>query len=253
MGSVAAEPLIHGVGTPESVWRSWRLLESLPVLPTERWLQDGLRLVVVAPHPDDEVLACGALMQAYALAGGSIAVVGVTDGEASHATSSGWAAHDLARKRREESDEGMVRLGLLHAEVERLGIPDGEVADHFGQLESALCGLLRPTDVVVTTWRLDGHPDHEATGLATAAACVVTGCELVEAPVWMWHWAHPNDDRVPWSRMRRVDIPIRAVSRKRRAIAAHTTQLEVRQAGLAPVLGAAILDRVSRSAEYFLV
>jgi LmbE family N-acetylglucosaminyl deacetylase len=252
MESVATEPLIHGGGTPESVWRAWETLTSLPPLAVERWVLDRRRLVVVAPHPDDEVLSCGALMQAHAQAGGEICVVGVTDGEASHADSSRWAPGELAQTRRQESGEGLVRLGL-RAEIERLEVPDGRVGLHFGELEDHLCRLLRATDVVATTWRLDGHPDHETTALATAAACTIVGCELIEAPVWMWHWASPGDARVPWHRMRRVHVPARAIERKQRAIAAHASQLEARERGLEPVLGTAILDRVARDAEYFIV
>ena len=48
---------------------------------------DGERVVVVAPHPDDEVLAAGGLMRWMACRGREVLVVGVTDGEASHARS----------------------------------------------------------------------------------------------------------------------------------------------------------------------
>lgn len=50
------------------------------------------------------------------------------------------------------------------------------------------------------------HPDDEAAGRAAAAACKATGAPLVEYPIWMWHWATPDDPAVPWHRARRVPL-----------------------------------------------
>lgn len=42
------------------------------------------RLVIVAPHPDDETLGCGLLIAAAVRAGVRVAVIALTDGQASH-------------------------------------------------------------------------------------------------------------------------------------------------------------------------
>ncbi len=48
-----AEPNpIDAPGTAEADWRSWRLLDELPILDIGGWSS----VVVVAAHPDDEVL-----------------------------------------------------------------------------------------------------------------------------------------------------------------------------------------------------
>jgi hypothetical protein len=41
------------------------------------------------------------------------------------------------------------------------------------------------------------------------------GAKLLEYPVWMWHWARPDDAAVPWHRMARVAPDRAAVARKR--------------------------------------
>ena len=41
----------------------------------------------------------------------------------------------------------------------------------------------------------------------------------------MWHWAVPGDQRVPWDRAARIDLPDWALDRKRRAIACHASQI----------------------------
>ena len=42
---------------------------------------DGTRLLVIAPHPDDEVLGAGGLMQRVHAGGGTVRVVYLTDGD----------------------------------------------------------------------------------------------------------------------------------------------------------------------------
>ena len=59
-----------------------RLVSGLPPVPVP-WPPVG-PIVVVAPHPDDELLAIGATLAAASDAGTEITIVAVTDGEASH-------------------------------------------------------------------------------------------------------------------------------------------------------------------------
>jgi LmbE family N-acetylglucosaminyl deacetylase len=211
------------------------------------------RLVVVAPHPDDEVLACGALLARHAAVGGDILIVAASDGEASHRGVPGSNPERLAAMRRDESAEGLHRLGARDVKVHRLGLPDGGLSAHVDDLAHCLTGLLRPFDVVISTWRLDGHPDHEASGRAAARACDASRCRLLEAPVWMWHWATPGDSRVPWHRLVGLAVPARTVALKQDALAAHATQLRPRGAVQGPVLCATMLARASWSTEYFMV
>ena len=211
------------------------------------------RLVVVAPHPDDEVLACGGLVAMHRDQGGAISVIAVTDGEASHADSPHWQPEALAATRRCESLAGLDHLGVADCAVTRLAIPDGRVAHHTLRLALKLQLLLRPSDVVSTTWRFDGHPDHDATGFAASLACSVVGCRLIEAPVWMWHWATPGDPFVPWHRLQRLPLTAQARERKQAGLAAHASQLDPSGRNGGAVLGAAIVARASRADEYFFV
>ena len=53
---------IEGRGTPESAWQGCAWLSALPLVEAAAVLRDTRCLVVVSPHPDDEVLGCGGLM-----------------------------------------------------------------------------------------------------------------------------------------------------------------------------------------------
>ncbi len=158
----------------------------------------------------------------------------------------------LAPARRAERQAGLDRLGVGGATVTPLAVPDGNVAAQEAGLEDALRRLLRAEDSVVTTWRGDGHPDHDASGSATASACGAIGCRLWEAPVWMWHWSWPDDPRVPWHRLRVLALTSGARARKIAALQAHATQLAPR-AGDAAVLGPEVLARAARDTEYFFL
>jgi LmbE family N-acetylglucosaminyl deacetylase len=245
---------IRGEGeTSEREWRDWLERLAPQSLPASMQPGAGERLVVVSPHPDDEVLTCGGMVAAHAARGGDVAVVAVTDGEASHRDDPRWPAARLAEARRAERTRGLARLGVGASAVVSVGLADGAVDAGRAALREALHGVLRADDVVVTTWSLDGHPDHDAAGAAVDQVCAERGCRVLQAPVWMWHWSTPFDGRVPWQRLRAWAIPPHALGLKASALAEHATQLAPRADALGPVLGPAILARAARTSEYFFV
>ena len=253
MGAVTALRVIEGDGCAESVWRDWLDAIDVTTLALDDWLPASARLVAVAPHPDDEVLACGALLAMHAARRGDCCIVAVTDGGASHPGSTRWSPQRLSAVRRAERDDGLRRLGLCGAPVHDLGLPDGAVEAETDRLRRRLIELLRPADVVVATWPQDGHPDHDACGAVAQQACASVGCRWIAAPVWMWHWATPGDARVPWHRLRALPLDPIAWQRKQVALEAHGSQRSAREGGQGPVLGAEILARAARQREYFFV
>jgi LmbE family N-acetylglucosaminyl deacetylase len=203
----------------------------------------------MAAHPDDEVLGVGGLLAALSSRGSQIVAVWATDGEASHPASHAIEPEKLAWLRREESQRALTALGVAPMLSVVLGLPDGLLGDCRPALRSALGDLVGPDDVVLAPWRGDGHPDHEAVG-SVAAELATT---LLEYPIWMWHWAMPDDDRVPWSRLRTVAVADRAA--KARAIDSFDTQ--VRPIGPAPgdaaILPPDVVARFVRPYESVLV
>jgi LmbE family N-acetylglucosaminyl deacetylase len=206
-------PILVDAVTPEREWQVWLDRLQPPRLALDDLALPNRRVVVVAPHPDDEILACGGLLARHAQQGGRTAIVAVTDGEASHGADPDWPPLRLASARRAERLTGLDRLGVRGGIVTSLAVPDGDVAVRGAGLADALRALLRSDDSVVTTWRGDGHPDHDATGRLAAFACEAIGCNLWEAPVWMWHWSWPVDRRVPWHRLRALALPPDALAR----------------------------------------
>jgi LmbE family N-acetylglucosaminyl deacetylase len=209
------------LGTPEETWRRSGCIDDRP-----EWSIPAVSsVVVVAPHPDDETLGDGGLLQRLKASGASIEVVAVTDGEASHAGSPTITPDRLAAWRADERDLALARLGLDDVSVTRLRLADGRVEHRVGELSEALAVRLGPDCLCLAPWCHDGHPDHDACGRAARTAAVATGARLAEYPVWAWHWATPDGGEIPAERARRVELTEGERDRKSWAIEAFQSQL----------------------------
>ena len=248
---MSAEPvsqgpnLIQGPGTSLAQWQASERLARVPTITHRQLVPAGQRLVVVAPHPDDEVLGCAGILAGMQGREADVLLIAVTDGEASHPQSRHWTPTRLRQQRPKESMRALACMGLdvTALDWQRLGLPDSGVAGQEALLIERLMALIRPHDRVITTWRLDGHCDHEATGRATACAVAQQGACLIEVPVWAWHWARPDDARIPWARAHKYRLEPQVLAQKRQAIAAHVSQ--VSPEGQAPaVLSRETLERL---------
>jgi len=223
-------------GTPTQDW-----LDALAHAP-ELDLTRCSEILVVAAHPDDETLGFGAALATLAELGVRVQVVAASDGGASHP---GLHRRGLERARRAELHDAMRVLDVPAPTF--LGMPDGELSGHEEQLADRLTEMLasRPgTPWIAATWRGDGHPDHEAVGRAAAVAADRRGAVLLEYPIWMWHWATPDDNAVPWDRLRAVPVNRYAVDRKVAAAQCYRTQVEVAGPDAEPLLPPFVLQRL---------
>jgi LmbE family N-acetylglucosaminyl deacetylase len=212
---------IQAPGTPEDVWAAWLGPASFPALD----LSGLRRVLVVAAHPDDEVLGLGGTIARLAAAGAQLRLVSVTDGEASHPHSTTQVARNLARIRTAETRAALAALGASGAERVRLRLPDTGVGRHEAALTDQLADLAEGFDAVAAPWSHDVHADHEAAGRAALAAGLRTGVPVLQYPVWTWHWATPQDRRVPWHRAARIPLTPENLARKRAALDCFTSQL----------------------------
>src|SRR5512140_3264167 len=119
------------------------------------------RVAVIAPHPDDEVLGAGCLIQRVIASGGDVHVIFVTDGEANpwplRAIVHRWRINEDMRHRwgairRREAMNSLRTLGVPESNVSFLSFPDqGLLPIASGMLPEALYRVLRdyrPTLIV---------------------------------------------------------------------------------------------------------
>jgi LmbE family N-acetylglucosaminyl deacetylase len=188
------------------------------------------RTLIIAPHPDDESIAAGGLLQRAIAAGGEVRVIIATDGD-----NNPWPVRYLKKKvrvsdadcaewgalRREESRRALATLGVQSTASTFLGYPDRllttmarrgdlRVRDAIGSaIESFAPSLL------VIPSAFDLHPDHRAIGWF--AHDVAKGCNIV---TYVVH-GHPPHDR----RSFRLELNADEAARKLAAIECHQSQL----------------------------
>jgi len=122
-----------------------------------RWhTPGGLRVMVVAPHPDDEVAGCAGVILLHQQAGDAVSVVHVTDGRRSRA--SGLDPENTARQRREEARGSLATLGIPDSHW--MGLPEGEWSDQVLTLELETIIKSRAPDILYAPSRIDFHPEH---------------------------------------------------------------------------------------------
>lgn len=135
------------------------------------------RLLVFAPHPDDETLAAGTLIQAARAVGAAVRVVVATDGD-NNPWPQRWIERRLrigaaererwGARRRAEARAALAVLGVDAARDARfLGWPDQGLTARLMEDDAAVAtlvdeiGAFAPTHVVMPSLA-DRHPDHSA-------------------------------------------------------------------------------------------
>jgi LmbE family N-acetylglucosaminyl deacetylase len=144
----------------------------------------GKAIVILAPHPDDETLGCGLLIHELVRTGAKVAVVILTDGQASHPGSRKWPPAALGKLRRGEARRALARLGARDATLRFMGWGDGRLGEDGNVLR--LRRLLSEVDagIVLATSPDDFHPDHQATWQLTVAATRGSKARVVSYAVW---------------------------------------------------------------------
>ncbi|MDR3507372.1 MAG: PIG-L family deacetylase [Caulobacteraceae bacterium] len=193
----------------------------------------GGPILVVAPHPDDETLGCGATILRARDRGQRVQVVIVTDGQASH--HSAWFTRDqLVALRQAEAIAACERLGVAAHDVIFLGYPDGEAQRHLEEGRRAIKAVadaLAP-GLILYSSALDSHPDHRAVAamVEPLAYDAPAGRRVLGYPVWFWRlrtWFKLGQmlrglGQVSIVRVSTGDL----IERKRLALAAHRSQFE---------------------------
>jgi LmbE family N-acetylglucosaminyl deacetylase len=212
------------LGTSAADWVAFGLIEQVTPLGV-----GGLRrLIVVAAHPDDETLGAGGLIARAAASGVSVTVVVATAGEASHPHSPTVPPAALAAVRRAEVAAAVAALAPAAA-VRQLDLGDGRLESAVAALTREILSLVGEFVAgtwLVAPWRDDRHPDHSAASAAAQQVADVTGCRLLEFPLWAWHWARPGDGTLRAEMLVGLDLSLVERAAKEAALAAHRSQVE---------------------------
>jgi LmbE family N-acetylglucosaminyl deacetylase len=183
-------------------WRRWYFALRMPV----HRVTAG-RLLLIAPHPDDETFGCGNIIALKKQQGAQVKIIFLTDGEASMKGHSSIAPQEVADVRRRDSIEACAHLGLSVDDLKRYSLPDGQVPRKgMAGFEKAVERLLNdikeftPAEIFCPH-PMDGHGDHAAA--AEMGQEAVRRCQspprLLYYTVWLWFTA-------PWGLGKQVDF-----------------------------------------------
>jgi LmbE family N-acetylglucosaminyl deacetylase len=193
------------------------------------------RLLILAPHPDDESLAAGGLIQRAVNAGAKVRVIFATDGD-----NNPWPQRFLERKlqisyrdrarwgrrRRREALAALELLGLPKGSARFLGLPDQGITNLLMRAEEGVLFTLwaelkewEPTLFVMPS-ATDAHPDHSALFVLVHLAMM----RLERPPRTLRFVIH-----APRRQSERGKLTLRLtqpeIDRKRAAILAHKSQM----------------------------
>ncbi len=124
------------------------------------------RILVVAPHADDEIFGCGAMLAVHVGLGADIRILIMTDGAAGDPAG---LDSDIARTRVAESRAAGATLGI--EDYRFLAFPDGGLGQADGLIERLYQEVEEfDPDLVYGPSPQELHPDHRATTRAMVAA-----------------------------------------------------------------------------------
>lgn len=120
------------------------------------------RVLVLPPHPNDEVLGCGGSLLAHISAGSEVHVGQLTSGENGGFLPPG--GYDLGAAREQEAVAAGEILGIPAERIRFLRIPDGGIDPYDVNQFCAVVRLLREVrpDLLYLPHPRDGAFDHEA-------------------------------------------------------------------------------------------
>jgi LmbE family N-acetylglucosaminyl deacetylase len=202
------------------------------------WTPANERVVVLAPHMDDEVIGCGGTLARHIACGADITIVFLTDGRRG-----GGAG--AAGTRKQEAARALAELGIT--KIVYLDGEDGRL-DATAALTLMLREALRAArpDIVYLPFFLEEHPDHRAASALLAEAVRGTQLTFRCHAYEVWTPLFPNC-------FVRIDATVDA---KRRALSHYQSQLAEADylhtsLGLNAYRSSALLDGGCRFAEAF--
>lgn len=178
-------------------------------------LEEFKSILVIAPHPDDEVFGCGGLIVRTLTEGGQVHVIVLTDGEHSHHSCCDLSSGRIRHARRDLAVKAAKPLSLDKNHITFLDWGDGQLTDaRLAEIEQKVDELacqircLQP-QVVFVPHPFEGWADHMAAELLTRSAIERSGitCKLFHYCVWFWFsMLLRRAFRVDWRRARLLDI-----------------------------------------------
>ncbi len=145
--------------------------------------------IIIAPHPDDEVIGCAGLIQTLIERGAPPHVIVLTGGEGSHRGCCDTSAEDILAARHQLTQKAAATLGLPVSHIHCLSYPDGGVSLEHPETDRLreLLVQLSPKSLFVPH-RGEGWSDHLQAAEITKYLLKGQKVSIYEYCVWMWYY-----------------------------------------------------------------
>lgn len=158
------------------------------------------KTVIVAPHPDDEVIGCGGLIARLVSQKNIPDIIVMTGGEGSHLNCCDLTRQDIVVNRRKLTREALGELGVPVDKIHELNYNDRGIADINREETDKLRELIKklePEVIFVPHWG-EGWKDHINTANiikkiihsnnSNNSYISPNSLTLYEYCVWMWYY-----------------------------------------------------------------
>lgn len=178
--------------------------------------------LLIAPHPDDEIIGCAGLIQQTLKAGKKIDVVILTGGGKSYSNCCNVDEDTLIEARRKLSRKAAQIIGLPLEHLHFLNYPDGGISYENKETErlKQLIEELSP-EAIFIPHKGEGWSDHVEVG-NIIRKLNLSGIQLYEYCVWFWYY---NVWNIDWKNACVVKMNREEHQRKLKAMDAYITPL----------------------------
>ena len=218
-------------------------------------------IAIVAPHMDDEALACGGLI-AKLPNKNRVHIIYASDGMKSPApiiSGRDEVSPDLGKIRMRESVQAMELLGVPEQNLHFLCLPEAQLQKHRYWLRKLIAKKIESIapQFIFVPFRYDRHPDHLAVNHVVAGDIqrAALHAQLIEYFVYYrWRLLPKRDIRkyIKSQYIYSLDISDVATT-KRQALDCFTSQTTIYYPWMTrPILTPVLLDEECQNPEYFL-
>ncbi|MBB3033544.1 PIG-L deacetylase family protein [Alteriqipengyuania lutimaris] len=157
------------------------------------------RLLIIAPHPDDETLGCGMALAAALAGGREVTILLLTDGEGSHPNSRKFGTARRVAARAAEFENALTALAPDKSiRVVRAHLPDGKTTDESAPqiVDRLLERRCANFESIWSTWVEDPHCDHRTAAIVARMLSDLSNAALWSFAVWGRFGERPVPDRL---------------------------------------------------------
>ena len=154
--------------------------------------------LILAPHPDDEAMGCGGLIQRLCGQGLFPHVVILTGGGQSHSACCYLSESVIKEERRTMASQILQKLGLPADHLHLLDFPDGSISIQHDEMQTLqkLVAEIQPAAVFIPHHG-EGWPDHLVCRDLVEQMPALGATAIYEYCVWLWYYNAWNLD---WKR-----------------------------------------------------